>query len=235
LPGGIPGQQPRDPGALPPTERRIPVGTSSITGTVVTADTGRPIVGARVIVSGQLTLGPAAATPPPGMQARGGSVQVQFTSSLSRTVITDASGAFSFPRLPAGNFTLQVSHNQYLAATYGQTRYGGQGKFVALTDGQQANLKMPLQRGGVITGMVIGPEGEPIRNAQVRTWRVDISSGFRRLQTVNAGQTDDRGIYRVFGLTPGEYYVSAAPSLEMRCSRCRRSPTSSSARSRVGR
>ncbi|HEX5071142.1 MAG TPA: carboxypeptidase-like regulatory domain-containing protein [Vicinamibacterales bacterium] len=224
-----PGQQPRDPAALQNTERRIPVGTSSIAGTVVTADTGRPIAGARVMVSGQVTPGPGAsaaaaaqaggrgagtgaAVMPPGVQARGSLVQVQFTSSVSRTVMTDASGAFSFPRLPAGNFTVQVSHSEYLAAAYGQTRYGGQGKFVTLTDGQQATLKMPLQRGGVITGMVIGPDGEPIRNAQVRTWRVDITTGFRRLQGLNGGQTDDRGVYRIFGLTPGEYFVSATPN-----------------------
>jgi len=223
----------RDPGAQPATERRIPVGTSGISGTVVTADTGRPIVNARVTVSGPVTLGPAATvtTPAPaqlpargvgaagatgvagGAGARGGQVQVVLSSSVSRTVMTDANGSFAFPKLPAGQFTVSVFQSQFLNFTYGQTRYGGPGKAVTLTDGQQATLKVQLQRGGVITGMVIGPDGDPIRNAQVRTWRVDISSGFRRLQSTSGGQTDDRGIYRIFGVTPGEYFISATPNL----------------------
>ena len=44
--------QTRDGPPPPPTVRRIPIGTSTISGTVTAADTGRPIRGARVSVSG---------------------------------------------------------------------------------------------------------------------------------------------------------------------------------------
>ena len=51
----------------PPTVRRIPIGTSAISGTVTAADTGRPIRGARVTVNGT-----PARPAPPGVRARGG-------------------------------------------------------------------------------------------------------------------------------------------------------------------
>jgi protocatechuate 3,4-dioxygenase beta subunit len=237
--GGVTQAPPRDSGVQPPNERRIPVGTSSISGTVVAADTGRPVAGVRVIVSGTVTANAAAsgslaaqagrgALPVgiPTQPGRGGGQQILTTmagqvmpsipnasaSSLSRAAITDATGSFSFPRLPAGHFTVSASQTQFLQVAYGQTRPGGQGKIIALVDGQQITLNVSLPRGGVITGMVVGAEGDPQRSAQVRSWRVDISGGFKRLVSTSSAQSDDRGIYRIFGLQPGEYFVSATPS-----------------------
>lgn len=235
--GGTTQIPPRD-GVQLPTERRIPVGTSTISGTVVAADTGRPVTGARVIVSGTVTANMAVsaaqaagrsgvpggiATPPtrgggaPSTVMLNGQTIVQMpnassATSLSRTALTDATGSFSFPRLPAGQFTVSTSQAQFMAVVYGQTRPGGQGKIMVLADGQHITLNVSLPRGGVITGTVIGAEGDPQRSAQVRSWRVDISSGFKRLVSTSSAQSDDRGIYRIFGLPPGEYFVSATPS-----------------------
>jgi hypothetical protein len=216
-----------------PTERRVPVGTSSISGTIVTGDTGRPVRGARVTVSGQVPAN--AAVPGTGRSGPldgspvnvgplvggvrggipGGAVQVTMgggtPSSLSRHVFADENGQFSFPRLPAGNFTISVFQNQFLQVNYGQKRVGGPGKTISLADGQQLTLKIPMLRGGVITGTVLGPDGEPQSNAQVRGSRYDTSSGFKRLQSVAFAQADDRGRYRMFGLQPGEYVISAIP------------------------
>jgi len=225
-----PGQS-REP-VQQPTERRVPVGTSSISGTIVTADTGRPIRGARVTVSGLVPANMAASVggrsgPPDrppvavGLLADGFSladaVQVNAilgtpTSSLSRTVYTDATGQFSFPRMPAGNFGVSVLQSQFLPVNYGQRRMGGPGRAMALADGQQLTLKIPMLRGGVITGTVLGADGEPQGNAQVRGFRYDMNSGFKRLQSVAFAQADDRGVYRMFGLQPGDYVVSATPN-----------------------
>ena len=38
-----------------------------------------------------------------------------------------------------------------------------------------------------------------------------MQSGHRTLQSSGNAQTDDRGVYRLFGLQPGEYLVSATP------------------------
>lgn len=215
--------QTRDTQPPQPAERRVPVGSASISGTVVSSDTGRPVRGAQVRLTGQIAANAALASAPRGagapasvsvaIGARGGTpVQMTGAASVSRMVVTDASGEFSFPRLPAGQFTVAVFQNQFLQTSYGQRRPGGQGAVLQLADGQQMKLRVPMSRGAVISGVVMGPDGEPQRSAQVRAWRHDMSSGFKRLSSTGFAQTDDRGIYRMFGLQPGDYVVSATPN-----------------------
>ena len=113
-----PGQT-RDAPPPQPQERRIPVGTATISGSVVSADLGRPIRGARVMLNGQVTGAGRAAGPPGGGRSgapavfsgiepagmRGGA-QMNMLSNLSRAIVTDENGNFSFARLPAGQFQL---------------------------------------------------------------------------------------------------------------------------------
>ncbi|HUL74433.1 MAG TPA: carboxypeptidase-like regulatory domain-containing protein [Vicinamibacterales bacterium] len=214
VPGGV-----RDPNQ--PQVRQVPVGTATISGAVFAADTGRPLARARVSVSGTAnsvdagrSAGPAS---PAGAGGRGGPVTVvngvvmSGSVGVNRTVMTDTQGQFSFPKLPAGNYTVNVSRDQYLATTYGQKKPGRPGAIIPLTDGQQLTLKVPMLRGGVISGQVIGEDGEPLMNAYVRAMRYDTSSGFKRLYENRGATSDDRGMYRLFGLQPGEYLISVTP------------------------
>lgn len=212
------------------TQRTIPVGTASIVGTVTAADSGRPVRGARVNLSGSA---PSAATSLAGLSSSvpvsrsGGPVPGagdQFMLSgaasgigmtgLSRSAVTDAQGNFTIARLPAGRFNLTVNHpgNAYLMVNYGQKKPGGRGTPIPLTDGQQARVAIPMIRGGVITGMVIGEDGDPKPNAQVTLWRYFTETGVKRLSQMNGNSTDDRGMYRMFGLQPGDYIVAARPN-----------------------
>ncbi|HYN08315.1 MAG TPA: hypothetical protein VES67_13105 [Vicinamibacterales bacterium] len=220
----------RDPASLPqrdPTQpgiRRVPVGAAVLSGTVVLADTGQPVRGARVTLNGSFRPpesaaggSGAAATAPTTIFGRGGE-PIQVVSnfaggmSLSRTVVTDAQGQFSFPRLPAGQFSLSASRNQYLGVTYGQKRPNGPGTSIQLNDGQQMKVTLRMPRGGVITGMVSGPDGDPHPFAQVRALRYVMTNGIKRLQQSGGASSDDRGIYRLSGLVPGEYIISATPN-----------------------
>ena len=74
-------------------------------------------------------------------------------------------------------------------------------------------MKIPLLRPATITGTVFGPDGEPQRNVQVRGFRYDMSSGFKRLLSNGYAQTDDRGVYRMHSLQPGDYFISATPNM----------------------
>src|SRR5262245_6370815 len=238
---GVGAGQPRDVPPPPPTVRRIPVGTSTITGSVTAADTGKPVRGARVSLSGGITMA-AGQTPapagapgvvvgginvgvvsvPPGVVTSGGMVTGSVPVSgrgvtggmmgVSRSVVTDSNGQFTFQRLPAGQFTLTLFQSQFLQTTYGQKRPGGQGTTIRLTDGQQLEVKVQMMRGGVITGTVYGDDGEPQRSVQVRGLRYVMTNGVRRLQPTGFASTDDRGVYRLFGLQPGDYMVSATPA-----------------------
>jgi hypothetical protein len=207
-----------------PVSRMIPVGTASISGVVSAAESGRPIAGARVNVSGSTTAGSASSGLPPGVGligGRGGLVGMPnagtpgppaLESFVNRAAVTDAGGRFSIERLPAGLFTLTVSRNLFLQLNYGQKRPEGQGAPIPLSDGQQLKLNLAMLRGGVITGLVVGVDGQPAANAQVSAWRYMMNSGVKRLAQTSGGTADDRGVYRMFNLQSGDYVVGATPN-----------------------
>jgi len=212
---------PRDPNQ--PRVQQVPIGTGTISGTVLAADTGRPLSRARVNLSGSATVtdsGRSSASPGLANSAPGrgvgtpvvNGVPVPGSLGLSRSVVTDAEGQFTFAKLPAGLYSLNASRDQYLATTYGQKKPNRPGAVIPLNDGQRLAVKIPMLRGGVITGQVIGDDGEPLMNAQVRAMRYEMSSGFKRLQDNRSVSTDDRGVYRLYGLTPGDYVIAATPS-----------------------
>src|SRR6188768_3325414 len=67
-----------------------------------------------------------------------------------------------------------------------------------------------MPRGGVISGRIVDEYGEPVADALVSSMRQTWSNGRRRMTpTGRTGQTNDLGQFRMYGLPPGEYYVSA--------------------------
>jgi protocatechuate 3,4-dioxygenase beta subunit len=156
---------------------------------VTAADTGSPIRRAQVTAR--------------SMEGRGGGV----TS-------TDAEGRFEIKDLPAGRFTVFVAKGGYVQTSFGQRRPTDPGTPIDLADGQTADkVNFILSRGSVITGRVVDDGGEPVSGAQVAAMRYAYVAGTRRLVPAGAEgssrSTDDQGHYRLYGLPPGEYYVSA--------------------------
>ncbi len=94
-------------------------------------------------------------------------------------------------------------------ASYGASRPGRPGTPVQLAEGQQlASITIKMARGAVVTGTILDQNGEPLPSARVTLMRYMFSqqNGERTLQPVGApGTTDDRGVYRIFGIAPGEY------------------------------
>lgn len=163
------------------------VGTGSIAGVIV-SENGQPVKGARVNLSG---------------------------GSMGRSATSDASGSFVFEKLPEGRYNVTASRSRFLSSSYGQKRPERSGTPVQLANGQQLkNISLTLFSAGVITGTVFGDDGEPVQGAQVRAYRYTMGSGVRRLQSSSGAQTDDRGMYRIFGLTPGDYLVSATSNTQ---------------------
>ena len=178
------GQPPRDlnaPGAP------IAAGKGSISGVVVVAGSGQPARRARVNLSG-------------GPDTGGG-----------RSTTSDDQGRFAFTALPEGRFDLSASKAGHLAGTYGQRQPGRPGTPIQLGDGQRLQVQLQITRGSVITGTVLDEHGEALPGTPVRTLRYVMQSGQRTLQSAGGGQTDDRGVYRIYGLQPGDYLVFATP------------------------
>jgi hypothetical protein len=203
----IPPGVPRD--LTPPSNtQRIPVGTGSIVGTVTAAATGRPIPGARVMVSGSIgTQTGTVVAPAPG-SGRGGALM-----SVNRQAVADERGRFVIDALPAGQFTVLASASRYLGNNVVVRGRPQPPIVVRLNDGEERSLEIKLLRGGVIEGTVFGVDGVPSVQAQVRAHRFTYATGVLRLQQVGNAITDDRGAYRLFDLQPGEYVVSATPQL----------------------
>lgn len=162
-----------------------PAGKARISGRVVALDSGRPIRRARVFIN---------ATELPG----------------GRGTLTDDQGTFDFTELPAGRYTLTVSRTGFISLSYGQRRPLMAGTPLQLGDSQElTGIDFQLPRGSVITGHVYDESGDPLPGAVVQVLRYQYAQGSRQLVPAGGGQTDDQGTYRLWGLNPGEYYISA--------------------------
>ena len=120
-----------------------------------------------------------------------------------------------YPReLPAGRYTLQVTKGGYITLSYGQRRPFEAGKPIEVANAQALEkLDIALPRGSAITGRVVDEFGDPVPSVRVQAMRYSYVGGQRRLVSTTVGdQTDDLGNYRVHGLAPGDYYLSAQSS-----------------------
>jgi hypothetical protein len=181
LPGGRMQWPPRDAREAPPT------GTSIIRGRVVASDTGSPIR----------------------------RVQVRAFSGEfrdSRMASTDAQGRFELRDLPAGRWELSASKAGFVSLRYGQRRPFEPGRPIELGDGEtMTRADFVLPRGAAMTGRIVDEFGDPVAGARVNAMRYQSMQGQRRLTPTGQGdQTDDTGAFRIYGLPPGDYYVSAS-------------------------
>ena len=205
-PAAAPGQTAPTPGQVPgsgrgttqpqPGSTRAPArdnpkpdekGTAVLRGQVVASDSGTPIRRAQVRLSGI------------GMRE-------------SRLATTDAQGRFEIRDLNGGRYSLTASKGGFVTLQYGQRRPGEAGTPIELSDAQVLDrLLIGLPRGSVISGRISDEFGEPIVNASVSAMRYAYVGGSRRLTPAGARDTtDDQGFYRLFGLSPGDYIISAS-------------------------
>jgi protocatechuate 3,4-dioxygenase beta subunit len=175
----------RDPVMLPQPGRQMKTGTGRIKGRLVSAETGSPVRRAQLRITGQ--------------------------DVMARMAITDNDGQFEFRDLPAGRFTITATKSGYVTVGYGQTRPFQPPKPIELAEGQVVDkVDMAMPRGSVISGRIVDEFGEPVGEAMVTALRSTWSNGRRRLQPAGrSATTNDLGQYRIYGLPPGEYFVSA--------------------------
>jgi len=132
------------------------------------------------------------------------------------SVTTDDDGRFAIPNVPAGRYTLEASKPAWITAAYGAARPGRPGTGIAVADGERvAGIAIRMSRGAVITGAVLDRAGQPLPGVSVSAMRYVPSelTGEKTLRRPAGGAdsvTDDQGIYRSYGLPPGEYVVVAA-------------------------
>jgi hypothetical protein len=173
-----------------------------ILGRIVDADTSLPVAGAMVL----LVKGSAAEPP----------------------AVTDRDGVFVFFDLPPGEYGIQASKPGYATSLFGQTWAGANRPYrpgeptsgtqrVRLAEGQRVgSIVVRLFRMGAVTGRITDERGEAIVGTLVQAWpRVFLAgrSWFNWILTASA-RTDDRGVFRISELVPGDYLV-VTPALSV--------------------
>ena len=173
-----------------PAQQRAPapepageVTTGAITGRVVN-DRGEPMPGATIYV------------------------RALSSMNQNRTTTADAEGNFRITGLEPALYTMSSFAPAYVVqprspdASIDYYRIGD-------------SVRLEMIKGGVLTGVVTNAAGEPIVGIRVRVLRVRDAEGRPpRTQSFGLGDrpTDDRGVYRIYGLLPGSYLVFAGGS-----------------------
>lgn len=142
-------------------------------------EAGEPIPGALIFVTGQ---GPA----------------------IQRTTVADEAGNFVVSGLDPSLYFVGAS-----APAYGPLLREPGAPTSVYRIGDSVTLN--LTRGGVITGTVTSATGEPLVQAVVRATLIRDANGklTNTLRFPLERPTDDRGVYRIYGLQAGTYIVSA--------------------------
>src|SRR3954451_13297413 len=163
-----------------------PPGTSTLRGQVFAADTGLPLRKAQVRI---------------------------FAADIreNRMATTDAEGRYEFKEVRAGRYTISANKGSYVGLSYGQQRPLDAPKPLQILDNQTVErVDLSLPRGTVITGRIVDEFGEPMSDVTISPQRYEFVRGQRRMTPAGRqAPTDDLGEFRLFGVPPGQYYLSA--------------------------
>ena len=169
-----------------------------IVGRVVDT-TGRPVAGAvvaltRSVAVDRLSRGARPAAPP-----------------APDRMLTGPDGFFVFRDLPLDSFTLTAAKPGYSEGAFGRRRPGGQSQQLPLTDSEyRREIAVVMWKHGAITGVVTDEIGEPLIGIAIQSFKRAEVNGVRRFVFAARAATDDRGVYRLPNLPPGEYMVAAS-------------------------
>jgi hypothetical protein len=168
-----------------------PTGSAHITGRVLARDNGAPVRRAHIGLSG-VPAGTPSADP--------------RSAYVQREVETDDNGAFDFVGLPGGVYYLSVpGTNGFLGLARARQAIVGEGRAL--------EVGIRLERTAAIAGRIADRNGEGLLGVEVQALRRNNFRGHITLMPDHGSRasTNDLGQFRLFNLSPGEYFVVAAP------------------------
>jgi protocatechuate 3,4-dioxygenase beta subunit len=115
---------------------------------------------------------------------------------------SDEDGKYRVVNIPPGNYRVSA-----VAPAFVSKNFVLKNEMISLGANESIDdIDFELVRGGVITGKVVDANGRPVVEQSVS---VSTDQTPRQPVTIveNNAMTDDRGIYRMFGLRPGSYKV----------------------------
>lgn len=131
---------------------------------------------------------------------------------------TDQDGFYRIVNVPPGSYEVMPAAPAFVPSESREQR----NKTVLVGEDENIdNINFALMRGGVITGKITDADGRPVIQQQVNIFRVEAfeqrqpQGQPRSIFPSSNSQTDDRGVYRAFGLLPGRYKVAVGRSDEV--------------------
>jgi len=126
-------------------------------------------------------------------------------SSYSAT--TDAEGYFKIEDVKPGRYSILLERAGFVDAD----KRGGRKKSLVLEPGREIkDLVLRMHAAAVVTGKILDSDGDPMPNVAVSVSRYGSTSSRRNFQANGYGSTNDLGEYRIGGLSPGRYLITAA-------------------------
>jgi hypothetical protein len=182
----------RQPQAKPPARPNTPgtpaaddAKTGTVRGKVTAADSGMALKHAQVVLRST----------------------TRYTESMS--AMTDADGLFEIKGVDAGQYSATSSRPGYVLTSYFKAGSSG----ITVSEGQDVkDINFVLRRGGVIAGKVSDDEGLPVAGVSVQALQKYYAAGKPTFSMAGSAETDDRGVYRVYDLPAGRYYVKVGTS-----------------------
>ena len=162
-------------------------------------------------ISGRVTVGGKAAFGIP-VAAFGGD---SYPRRNGAQTTTDSEGRYRLFGLGPGTYQVLALAPILVTGETNSNPYGT-GKTILLSAAEAAeDIDFKLVRGAVITGRITDQEGKPVIEERVNVESISQAGNqMQQMQMSSASmnspmyQTDDRGIYRVYGLAAGRYKVS---------------------------
>ena len=133
------------------------------------------------------------------------------TNDINARGLTDQDGRYRITNVAAGTYEVMPAAPSFIIPDLQSLPPR---KTILVNEGENVEgIDFPLVRGGVITGRVTDADARPVVQQQVYIYRADSwnSKGPNQqpqIFPIAGGMTDDRGIYRAFGLMPGRYKVA---------------------------
>jgi beta-lactamase regulating signal transducer with metallopeptidase domain len=196
--------QSTSPGSLAPTDTEP---DSTLSGRVLDARSGRPIVSARV--RAQYVTGVENPTKCPIGTCEDVIDPVAGRISVYRAT-TGRDGHFTIPDMRAGDYLVAATASGYVQRYFGETANDTPETSVHVAVGQRTpSVDIRLEEAGSVSGHVLSDAAEGLAGVEVELLRRTYLPGGSRPIAVAFAQTEKGGAYRFRDVMPGEYYVRA--------------------------
>jgi hypothetical protein len=133
-------------------------------------------------------------------------ITVASLESSRRFSANSDDGGYYELRVPAGAYTVLADKTGFVP------QYYRKGRVTVRAGSDATSVDITLKQAGVIAGTVLDLAGASAAGVVVTAFVRGYQRGEREWLSVGTpARTDDRGMFRLFGLAPGDYFVLATP------------------------